>query len=109
MYGQLCVGEDFESVVHQLRANRQREPEQFIGTVDLWSLHQLRWPVMRVFARHFVETQELCRYERDLLSTGRWASVRFSPHASERGDLSSHVFDVYGAPRNAAEKLPSGS
>jgi hypothetical protein len=72
--------------------------EQLIGTIDVWTLRQLRWPLLRVFARHFVETRELCRYERDLLSTGHWASVRVSPHAGAVGATSSHIFDVYGVP-----------
>jgi len=81
--------------------------ERFIGTVDTWALHELRWPFMRLFARHFVETRELCRYERDLLATGLWTRVRFSPHAAESGGLSTHLFDVYGLPgaRAAARQL----
>jgi hypothetical protein len=71
--------------------------EEFIGTVDVWALGQLRWPLMRAMARRFVETRELCRYERALLSSGRWSMVRCTPHPSERG-AASHLFDVYGVP-----------
>ena len=71
--------------------------EQFIGTVDVWELRQLRWPVMRAIARRFVETRELCRYERTLLSSGQWSRVRCTPQASGLGGAS-HLFDVYGVP-----------
>jgi hypothetical protein len=81
--------------------------EEFIGTVDVWALRQLRWPLMRAMARRFVETRELCRYERTLLSSGRWSMVRCTPHPSELGSAS-HLFDVYGVP-NAQAQLSSAS
>jgi hypothetical protein len=86
-------------VAHQVSSSG----EQFIGTVDVWELHQLRWPFLRVLARHFVETQELSHYERDLLTSGRWSRVRCSPHAGEAGLASTHLFDVYGMPGASAE------
>ncbi len=69
--------------------------EQFISTVDASTLRQLRWPFLRVFAPHYVERRELCRYERQLLATGLWSMVRVSPHDGSAG----HLFDVYGVPR----------
>jgi hypothetical protein len=70
--------------------------DEFIETVDVWALRSLRWPVMRVLSRHFVEELELRRYERGLLATGRWTLVRVSPHRGDAGVASTHVFDVYG-------------
>jgi hypothetical protein len=73
--------------------------EEFIGTIDVAELHQLRgWPIMSMFTRRFVETRELCAYERGLLASGRWAVVRTKPHVSDEGAASTHVFDVYGVP-----------
>jgi hypothetical protein len=73
--------------------------EQFIDTVDL---HQLRsgtlWPIIRVFAPHFVEEIELGRYMRRLLATHRWSVVRVVPHTEHQIGPSKHVFDVYGQP-----------
>ena len=73
-------------------------PEEFIGTVDVWALRHVRWPFMNMLASHFVDTRELCAYERDLLASGRWAVVRTQPHVGDAGATSTHVFDVYGIP-----------
>jgi hypothetical protein len=73
--------------------------EEFIGTVDVWDLKSgIRWMIMRVFARHFVEEVELGRYLRGLLATRRWSVVRVVPHINPQGLPSRHVFDVYGVP-----------
>ena len=73
--------------------------EEFIGTVDVWELRSgIRWMIMRVFARRFVEDVELGRYLRGLLATRRWSVVRVVPHNNQQGLPSSHVFDVYGVP-----------
>ncbi len=73
------------------------QPQQeFIGTVDIHDLRQLHWPLMRLLAPHFVEELELGRYMKGLLATGRWRDVRVVPHRSATGELSKHVFDVYG-------------
>ncbi|HLZ29975.1 MAG TPA: hypothetical protein VKV73_21855 [Chloroflexota bacterium] len=71
--------------------------DEFIETIDMWALGSLRWPVMRVLSRPFVEKLELRRYERGLLATGRWTLVRVSPQLSDAGVASTHVFDVYGS------------
>ncbi|MDQ6673981.1 MAG: hypothetical protein M3069_25090 [Chloroflexota bacterium] len=73
--------------------------EERIEIVDIWQLRNgLRWPIMRVLARRFVEEVELGRYMRALLATRRWSVVRVVPRADERGLPSTHVFDVYGIP-----------
>jgi hypothetical protein len=73
--------------------------EERIGTVDVWQLpDRLRWPIMRILSRRFVEELELGRYIRGLLATRRWSIVRVAPHADEQGIPSTHVFDVYGVP-----------
>ena len=73
-------------------------PEEFIGTIDVWALRHVRWPLMNMLARKFVDTRELCAYERDLLASGRWAVVRTEPHIGDAGAASTHLFDVYGVP-----------
>ena len=81
-------------------------PDEFIETIDVWALRSLRWPVMRVLSRHFVEERELRRYERGLLATGRWTLVRVAPHQSDAGTASTHIFDVFGQRRlNSARNL----
>jgi hypothetical protein len=70
--------------------------EEFIETVDVWSLRQIRWPVMRALCRRYVEERELRLYERDLLATRRWSVVRCVPQPSASGDCPAHLFDVYG-------------
>lgn len=67
-----------------------------IGTLDVWQLRQLRWPIMRVFARQFVERAELRRYVRELLASGQWADVVAVPRGEPREQ---HLFDIYGVPR----------
>ena len=80
-------------------------PDEFIETIDVWALRSLRWPVMRVLSRHFVEERELRRYERGLLATGRWTLVRVAPHQSDAGTASTHIFDVYGQRRSTQQEL----
>ena len=63
-----------------------------IGTIDVWNLHSVRWPVLRAFCRKYVEQLELRQYERELLATRRWRAVRCVPHP----DGSAHIFNVYG-------------
>ncbi len=70
--------------------------QQFIATIDIQELRQLHWPIMRLLAPHFVEELELGRYMKGLLATRRWRDVRVVPHRMETGELSKHVFDVYG-------------
>ncbi len=73
--------------------------EEFISTVDVWTLRRLRWPFLRLFARSFVERRELCRYEQSLLATGRWSMVRCSPHQSPTiVGAAPHLYDFYGVP-----------
>jgi hypothetical protein len=73
------------------------QPEEFIGTVDVRELKSgIRWMITRVLSPHFAEEVELGRYMRGLLTTRRWSVVRVVPHPDERGEPSTHVFDVYG-------------
>jgi hypothetical protein len=69
--------------------------EEFIGTVDIGQLRQLRWPILRCLAPRFVEACELDQYMRGLLASERWTSVRVTPRATPTG-ASPHVFEVYG-------------
>lgn len=82
----------------------QRVDEEFIGTVDVWQLRQLRWPVMRILARHFVEELELGRYMRRLLATGEWSAVRVQPRPNP-AQAETHVYDVYGVARRANQPV----
>ena len=73
----------------------QPREEELIGIVDTWQLRQLRWPILRFFARRFVEQRELDHYVNALLATGRWSRVHTTP--SPAGTASSpHIFEVYG-------------
>jgi hypothetical protein len=74
--------------------------EERIATVDVWMLRELRWPIIRLFARRFVEERELGRYIRELLASGRWRAIRVVPRAGGQ-DSRPHVFDVYGQPAEA--------
>jgi hypothetical protein len=65
--------------------------EVFIGTVDVWQLRELRWPILRLFARRYVEERELGRYVRELLATKNWQAIKVLPHSD-----APHVFDLYG-------------
>lgn len=69
--------------------------EELIGTIDVWEMRQLRWPLIRLLARQFVEARELDHYMHDLLASGRWRSVRVTPVAAAAG-ARAHVFQVYG-------------
>jgi hypothetical protein len=74
-------------------------PEQFIQTVDTGLLRALRWPMLRLLARGYVEARELCRVERDLLASGDWSMVRVQRHPVEDDGRASHLYDVFGVPR----------
>lgn len=69
--------------------------EEFIETVDVWQLRQLRWPILRFLAPRFLEERELDRYMRGLLASGRWTCVRVSPQAPA-ASVRPHIFEVYG-------------
>lgn len=71
----------------------------YIATLDVWQLRQLRWPIMRVFARRFVERAELRRYIRELLNGGEWADVVTLPRQDGAYAREPHLFDVYGVRR----------
>jgi hypothetical protein len=75
---------------------RAPEREQFIGTIDAWQLHQMRWPILRFLARRFVEQRELEHYVEQLLTTGKWQAVRIAPAGAP------HMFEVYGTPAAGA-------
>lgn len=71
-----------------------------IATLDVWQLRKLRWPIMRVFARRFVERAELRRYVRELLASGEWADVIAVPREdSAFPSREPHLFEIYGVPR----------
>jgi hypothetical protein len=72
--------------------------EVLVGTVDIGQLREIRWPIMRLLARRYVEEMEMGRYMRTLLATGHWAVVLMVPHKTLQGTPSTHVFDVYGVP-----------
>src|SRR5262249_587995 len=89
--------------VAQLSAERiGSQQAEFIGTVDAWALDRGEWGLVRVFARDFVETRELCHYEHKLLASGRWSKVRCSPHSVAGGRATAHLFDFYGVPAEVA-------
>jgi hypothetical protein len=67
--------------------------DQYIGTVDIRSLHELNWPIFRLLTRSFVERLELQRYKRKLFSSGQWERIRAVPRTDRP-----HVFDLYGLP-----------
>jgi hypothetical protein len=68
---------------------------EFIETVDVWRLDQLKWPIMRVLTPRYVDHVELDRYLAELLKTGRWREVSAVPHPDPT-QRTHHVFDVYG-------------
>jgi hypothetical protein len=81
--------------------NTQISPAHvYIATLDVWQLRQLRWPIMRVFARRFVEQAELRRYLRELLAGGAWADVIAVPRDDDTVRREPHVFDIYGLRKN---------
>jgi hypothetical protein len=53
--------------------------EQFIGTVNAWELRGNNWPILGIFASHFVAEIELGRYMKRLLETGKWEEIRLIP------------------------------
>ena len=73
-----------------------------IGSVDVWELHQFKWPIVRLFARRAVDHLELTRHMRNLLSTQRWDRVRAIPHREADGRRSEHVYDIFGHPRQSS-------
>jgi hypothetical protein len=72
--------------------------EQFIETIDTRQLRHFRWPIIRTFFASFVQNLERRRYERNLLTSGRWKSVRAVPKRDEEGRPSHSLFDLYGVP-----------
>jgi hypothetical protein len=79
--------------------------EQFVETVDVRDLNQVRWPVIRFFASRYVDRLELQRRKRQLLATGRWEVIRAVPQREASGEASTQVFDLYGTPASS----PDGS
>ena len=77
--------------------------EEFVGTVDVWQLREMRWPIMRLLARRYVNELELHRYLARLLSTGRWSNGHAVPHPHAH-DPEQHLFDVYGCPAASAHQ-----
>lgn len=75
-----------------------RNDEQFVETVDVRELRQLRWPIIRLFASRFVDGLELQLRKRQLLATARWNMIRAVPQREPSGQASTHVFDLYGTP-----------
>jgi hypothetical protein len=70
-----------------------------IGTVDVRQLDSRpKWPIMRVFARRYVDHMALDFYARDLLSTHEWPVIRVVPHADAED-----LYDVFGL---QAQSLP---
>ena len=88
------------------RVGVMHNEDEFIETVDLWQLRQVRWPFMRLLSPHFVAEVELGRCMKRLLADGRWGVIRVVPH-QEDGRPSDHVFDVYG--QSAAARVRSES
>jgi hypothetical protein len=91
--------------------------EHFIAHVDTTQLHQLRWPILGILARHYVEHLELRHYLNELLASGAWLSVRAVPHPTQRcpADGATTEFDIFGrAPSSPGEarhihvRRPSG-
>jgi hypothetical protein len=75
---------------------RDAETEQYIGTIDVWQLHHYRAPIQRIFARQAIRHLELDYYMRELLATKRWSVVRATPHPNGDGQVSDHVYDLFG-------------
>jgi hypothetical protein len=71
----------------------------YIGSFDVWQRRKLGWPIMRVFAPHFVERAELRRYERELLDSGLWTDIVAVPRQDTAYPREQHLFDIYGIPR----------
>jgi hypothetical protein len=75
--------------------------EEFIATISAWELRGNRWPILGLFASHFVDEIELGRYVKRLLRSGEWEVIRLVPHRQDE-DLSDHIFDVYGRPAGSS-------
>lgn len=73
--------------------NSQRN---LLATVDVRQLRTLRWGLLRELFPAFVEEIELGRYLRQLLARRENSAVAIEPHRDASGQLSTHVFDVYG-------------
>jgi hypothetical protein len=76
--------------------------EQFLETIDVRDLHELRWPIVRLLSPSFVDRMELRRHKQRLLETGRWDRIRAIPYRHSDGKVSTQVFELYGTP--AAER-----
>ena len=75
-----------------------QQTEDHLAAIDVRHLHEFDWPITRLLARPFVERLELQRYKRQLLASGRWERIRAVPHRDGSGEVSPHVFDLYGVP-----------
>lgn len=78
--------------------------EQFLETIDVRELNELRWPIVRLLAPSFVDRMELRRHNRRLLETGLWDRIRAVPYRHPDGKVSSQVFELYGTPAVEASK-----
>ncbi len=76
--------------------------EEFIGTVDVWQLKQVRWPIVGVLATRYIDHLELTRYVRGLLSSGRRRNVHAVPHIEEQ-HRHERLYDLYGEPNEPDE------
>ena len=83
----------------QVQVVQANDPAEFIGTIDVWDLHNFPWPFMRTLCRRYVDRHELRAYERQLLASQRWARVRCVPHGGAGAPDANHVFDIYGVAR----------
>src|ERR1051326_1157750 len=70
--------------------------EEHIGTVNVWELHQIKAPLMRVLARHSMDHLELEHSTDALLKTKLWNAMRVVPHCDAGGHPSDHIYDLYG-------------
>jgi hypothetical protein len=71
--------------------------DRYLGQVDVRDLSHYQWPIIRAVAGRFVDRLELRQHQRQLLKSGRWKAIRAEPHRDEAGQLSPHVFDLYGS------------
>ena len=78
--------------------------EQYVETADVRQLRQVHWPIIRLFASHFVDQLELQLRKRQLLATGRWTVIRSVPQRELSGGASTHVFDLYGRAASSASR-----
>jgi hypothetical protein len=75
--------------------------EQFVETVDVRDVKQLRSPIIRFFASRFADQLTLELRKRQLLATGRWKLIRAVPRSEGSEEASTQVFDLYGTPASS--------